>query len=124
MAEPTLTNVLGSGASQTATTITIDKNDLATVGLTPDANNAAESLLAAMILLAKNSLTEVSFGNNPDQSITITNGFDSIIQRDDGAGNLSNVRQNQLTINFHKPDAGAIDPDDYASSNAGGGGNV
>lgn len=50
MAEPTLTQVFGSGATQDATTITISKSDLTEIGLTPDANNSAESLLIAEIM--------------------------------------------------------------------------
>ncbi len=113
MAEPTLAEVFGSGASQTSTTISIDKADLAAVGLTADAANTAESLLSAVLLLAKGALTQTSFDSNSDQSITIEPGFDSIIQRDDGAGNFINYRQNQLTVNLHKTDASGIDPDDY-----------
>ena len=113
MAEPTLVEVFGDGASQTATTITIDKADLSAVGLTPGAENTAESLLSAVLLLAKGILTQAAFDSNSDQSITIEPGFDSIIQRDDGTGNFINYRQNQLTVNLHKLDSDGIDPDDY-----------
>lgn len=113
MAEPTLTEVFGASATQTGTTITIDKSDLTAVGLTADATNTAESLLSAILLLAKSSLTQTSFEANSDQSITIEPGFDSIIQRDDGTGTFINYRQNQLTVNLHKLDSDGIDPDDY-----------
>ncbi|OUL28282.1 hypothetical protein BV378_07620 [Nostoc sp. RF31YmG] len=43
----TLAQVFGTGASQTATTVTIQKSGL--VGLTPNANNRAEEILAAII---------------------------------------------------------------------------
>ncbi|MFK0733479.1 MAG: hypothetical protein ACIWVG_20385 [Gloeotrichia echinulata HAB0833] len=46
----TLQQLFGENASQSASTLTISKLDLAAVGLTPAANNTAESLLAAMIL--------------------------------------------------------------------------
>ena len=46
----TLQQLFGENASQTATTLTISKVDLATVGLTPAASNSAESLLVAIIL--------------------------------------------------------------------------
>lgn len=48
----TLQQLFGTNASQNATTITIKKSDFA--GLTPGANNSAESLLAAILLLAAN----------------------------------------------------------------------
>lgn len=111
MAEPTLTAVFGAGATQNATTLTIAKADLAAVGLTAGATNTAESLLASIVLLARVQLTEANFTTNPDQSITVLSGFDSIVQRDDGAGNFSNVRQAQLNVNLHQPDTFVIDPD-------------
>lgn len=113
MAEPLLTDVFGANATQDASTITIAKSDLAAVGLTVSATNTAESLLASILLMAQQSLTETNFGTNQDQSITILPGFDSIIQRDDGTGTFVNVRQNQLTINLHQPDQGTIDPNNY-----------
>lgn len=113
MAEPTLTQIFGAGATQTASQITIDKADLATVGLTVGASNRAESLLSAVLLLAKNYLTQSNFDSNLDQSITILPGFDSIVQRDDGNGGVTGYRQNQFNVNLHKLDAGAVDPDDY-----------
>ena len=113
MAEPTITQVFGAGATQTATTISINKSDLAAIGLTPSATNTAESLLAAIVIFAKGYLTQSKFEANTDQSITIEPGFDSIISRDDGAGNLISYRQTQFNINLHKLDAGTLDPDDY-----------
>jgi len=113
MAEPTLLEVFGSGAIQDANTITISKTDLVTVGLTADANNTAESLLAAIVLLAREALTSARFETTLEQSITIEPGFDSVVQRDDGTGTLVSYKQNQLNINLHKLDASTIDPDDY-----------
>ncbi|OUL28784.1 hypothetical protein [Nostoc sp. 106C] len=46
----TLAQVFGTGASQTATTVTIQKSGL--VGLTPNANNRAEEIFAAIIKTA------------------------------------------------------------------------
>jgi hypothetical protein len=45
-----LQEIFGGNASQTVTTLTISKVDLTAVGLTPTADNTAESLLAAIIL--------------------------------------------------------------------------
>jgi|SRR6478672_7437774 len=109
MAEPTLTAVFGPNAVQDADSLTLSKTDLATVGLTPAANNKAEGLLAAIIRIAENSLTTTAQETNPDQSITIEDGFPSLIDKDGTA-----YRRNQKTINFDKPDTqSSIDPDDY-----------
>ncbi len=113
MAEPTITQIFGSAATQTGTEITISKTDLQAVGLTPSASNTAESLLAAVMLLARNYLTQANFDSNPDQSVTILPGFNSIIQRDDGTGNFIEFRQNQFNLNLHKLDSATLDPDDY-----------
>lgn len=113
MAEPTIIQVFGAGATQSATTITIDKSDLTSVSLTPSATNTAESLLAAILLKAQLVLTQSGFDSNLDQSVTIVPGFDSIVQRTDALGNVTGYRQNQLSVNLHRLDAGGIDPDDY-----------
>lgn len=112
MAEPTLADVFGANASQSSTTLTISKADLAAAGLTASSDNKAESLLAALILLAKDALTATNFAANSDQSITITNGFNSIVQRDNGDGNFSEYRQFQYNFNAHKLDNVALDPDE------------
>lgn len=109
MAEPTLSSVFGANATQTATTITIDKADLP--GLTAAANNTAESLLTGLLLRAQLGLTQVGFDADIDQSIYIASGFPSFTFR--GINNDS-YRVDQLTVNLAKPDtAGTIDPDDY-----------
>lgn len=69
MAEPTLQMIFGTNATQTATTLTIQKADLPQ--LTATANNSGESLLAAILLLAKTILTPTRQETNPEQSITI-----------------------------------------------------
>lgn len=58
MAEPTLQSVFGNNAAQTATTLTINKNDLVEFGLIPDASNTAESLMMALIMYASRSINE------------------------------------------------------------------
>ncbi|MFM6880377.1 MAG: hypothetical protein ACKPKK_06970 [Dolichospermum sp.] len=111
MPEPTLTEVFGAGATQTATTITISKEALTTVGLTATTTNSAESLLAAILLIAKNNLTETKYELNVDQSIVIGNGFRSTTVR--GNNNTPYVTD-QLTVNFSKIDPQTpLDPNDY-----------
>jgi hypothetical protein len=112
MAEPSLSQVFGAGATQTASSISISKADLAAVGLTASASNTAESLLVAILLLAKNYLTETAFEANSDQSITILPGFNSIVQRSNGSGGFSEYRQFQFQFNAHKLDSAVLDPDD------------
>ncbi|MBD2692640.1 hypothetical protein [Anabaena catenula] len=109
MAVPTIAEVFGSGASQTATTITIAKADLP--GLTASSSNTAESLLVGIILAAQAFLTQAAFGANIDQSTYIESGFPSFTNR--GTNNDS-YRVDQLTISLAKLDSGAtLDPDDY-----------
>jgi hypothetical protein len=109
MAEPTLQQIFGAGASQTLTTLTITKADL--TGLTSSANNTAESLLVAILLKAQAYLSQANFDADIDQSIVITDGFSSFTTR--GANNTA-YRTDSKTINLSKVDASAtIDPDDY-----------
>jgi hypothetical protein len=109
MAEPTLTQVFGAGATQDATTITILKADLP--GLTASANNRAESLLTAILLKAQAGLSKTAFDADLDQSIYIESGFPTFSFR--GVNNDS-YRTDQLTINLAKLDtSGTLDPDDY-----------
>jgi hypothetical protein len=109
MVKPTLSEVFGAGATQTATSITILKADL--TGLNPSATNTAESLLAAINLKAQESLTQENFDTNTDQSIYIDSGFPSFTTR---GTNNSQYRIDQLTINLAKIDSAAtLDPDNY-----------
>ncbi|AKG24548.1 hypothetical protein [Calothrix sp. 336/3] len=110
MPEPTLVQVFGVNATQTSTTLTISKSDLATVGLTASANNTAESLLVALVKLWNGYLTEANQETNVDIQVTVEpSQFPSIVFR-----NEQNYRQNTYNINIQKIDSGTtIDPDDY-----------
>lgn len=112
MAEPTLGDIFGAAAAQTATTVTIAKADLAAVGLTASATNTAESLLVAILLKAKLALTLANLETNPDQSVTVAEAdfnFQTLIAR-----NNATYRQSSYSVNLQKLDAGnIIDPDDY-----------
>ncbi|MFM6669709.1 MAG: hypothetical protein ACKPJO_06175 [Dolichospermum sp.] len=111
MPEPTLTEVFGTGATQTTTTITISKSALATVGLTASSDNSAEAILAAILLIAKINLTETKFESNIDQSIVIDNGFKSTTIR--GSDNVQYLTD-QLTVTLAKVDPlSPLDPNDY-----------
>lgn len=107
--DPTLQQVFGASATQTATTVTINKADLPT--LTPSANNTAESLLIAILLEGKAALPKTTFDTNTDQSIYIDSGYPSFTTR--GTNNDS-YRVDQFVVNLAKADtAGIIDADDY-----------
>ena len=107
MAEHTLQQIFGANATQTATTLTLTKADLA--GLTPSGTNTAESLFVAILLKASEILTEANLQTNGDQSISIVNSFDSLVSR-----NNQSYRQKTYSVNLQKIDAGmAISPNDY-----------
>ena len=109
MAKLTLIEMFGSGATQDATSLTIQKSDLPR--LTASASNTAESLLIAILLKAETPLTQTNFDTNIDQSIYISDGFPSFTNR---GTNNDQYRLDQKTINFAKLDTGSIiDPDDY-----------
>lgn len=109
MAEPTLQEVFGAGALQTATTLTILKSDL--TGLTASATNRADALFAAILFKGQMSMTKALFDADTDKSIYIASGFSSFITR--GTTNTS-YRVDQITINLAKIDSGAtLSPNDY-----------
>ncbi|WYL97416.1 MAG: hypothetical protein HEQ35_29690 [Gloeotrichia echinulata IR180] len=109
MAEPTLQQVFGAGASQTATTFTITKADL--LRLTASASNTAEQLLSAILITAQSYLTQTNFDVNIDQSLVIADGYTSNTVR---GTNNTQYRIDQLTISLSKIDTQkTIVPDDY-----------
>ena len=111
MPEPSLTEVFGAGAIQSATTITIAKADLTSTGLTVTATNTAESLLTAILLKAKSFLTEAAFEANTDQSLYVAPGFKSTTIR--GTNNTQYITD-QLIVTLAKIDPqDPINPDDY-----------
>lgn len=110
MSEPTLQEIFGANATQTATDIIIKKADLP---MTAAPINRGEQVLAAIVKKNSTSLTAANFNTNPDQSITIGTGFDSLAYRTVGTEQLTYL-QNQLTISFAKLQSSTgITPDDY-----------
>jgi hypothetical protein len=81
VAEPTLTDVFGAGASQTLTDITISKSALTSFGLVADADNKAEQIMAALIKHQMTVLTSTAQASNADQSIVVEQGFDNLVTR-------------------------------------------
>jgi uncharacterized protein (DUF697 family) len=109
MAEPQLTEVFGSGATQTADTLVIRKADLATVGLTAAATNTAQGLVVAIVLLAQKYLNDEKQATNPDIQVTIAQSFDSLVTR-----NNTTYRQRSYSVEMQKVDtSAAINPNDY-----------
>ncbi len=107
MAEPTLVQIFGNNATQDSSILTISKSDLASVGLTANSENTAESLLAALILKAAQYLTVANQETDSDISITIEREQDTILTKDD-----AQYRQYQFTVDMERlePES-AIDPD-------------
>jgi archaellum component FlaF (FlaF/FlaG flagellin family) len=107
MAEPTLQNLFGASATQTATTLTIAKADL--TGLTPSANNTAESLLVAILLLAAENATQEAQDADPDRQIVIERGLDSLVTR-----NNQTYRSYSYTVDMQRIDTGStVSPSDF-----------
>ncbi|MCF2146459.1 hypothetical protein IQ276_008345 [Desmonostoc muscorum LEGE 12446] len=113
MAEPSLTAVFGANATQTSTDLVIKKSDLTSVGLTPDANNTAESLLLGINLKAQQALSETARETNIDQSqsVALTDGFSPSITTRNNAIYLRNTIS--IEVDKELENADVIDPDDY-----------
>jgi len=111
MPEPTINDVFGAGATQTATTLTILKADLLT--LTPVAANRGEQLLMGIILRAQANLTPAARNLDFDRSIAIEPAFDQVTSRTVGS-TTNNYYQSGITISAQKINTNsAIDADDY-----------
>lgn len=108
MAVPTLADVFGPAATQTATTITISKADLPT--LTATATNSAQQLLAGILLKAGQYLTPEKHDADPDAKIEIAYTGQSVVP---GTGG-TNSRQDTYSLVFYKSvPAEQVDADDY-----------
>lgn len=111
MTKPSLTDVFGVGAKQDTSNLTIPMASLASVGLTSKANEDAEALVVALLLLLQKNLTQDNYNNNMDQATYFEPGYSNLTTR--GTDNTP-YRVDQITANFAKPDrAKTIDPNDY-----------
>jgi hypothetical protein len=109
MTVPSLTDVFGPAATQTATTITIAKADFPT--LTASTTNNGQQLFAALLLKAAAKLSSANRTNDPDVKIEISYTGQTIFPVT-GSDNLD--RQDSYSIVLHKQVAKAdVDPDDY-----------
>lgn len=93
MAEISLQDLFGSGAEQDATTVTILKSDLASVGLTASSTNKAEALFNAILRKSAGTLTPANLDLNPDQSIVVNA---PTISTDERLGNTYLVQNFQI----------------------------
>ncbi len=109
MAEPTLEEIFGVNATQTATDLIIKKADLEEVGLTPNVSNTAESLVVALVLKMKLKLNATNQEADPDIQVTIGN-----LQKFTRFRNSQNYDQYTSSIAFETPsDEAILDPDDF-----------
>jgi hypothetical protein len=110
MAEATLQDVFGAGATQTSTTITILKSQLP---FTATATNNGEQVLSAIVKKAAPIFTQTIFDTDITKNISIAQGYDSLVYRTNGA-NQDTLLQVPFTINFCQTQAsGGINPDLY-----------
>ncbi|MBD2385069.1 hypothetical protein H6G32_06540 [Cylindrospermum sp. FACHB-282] len=110
MTKSTLAEIFGANATQTSTSITIQKADLTT--LTASATNSGSAILSAILINNQAVLTKPNFDADIDKSIYIEPGYSSFISR--GTTSTS-YRVDQIVVNLAKVDSGAdLDADDYS----------
>lgn len=108
MTVPSLTDVFGPGAIQTADTFTIAKTDLPT--LTASAANNGQELLVGILLQAIKKLNTAGRTADPDIKIELTYTGQTVYPGTNGV----NDRQDSYTVVLHKDVAqAAVDADDY-----------
>jgi hypothetical protein len=106
MAEPTLEQVFGPGTTEDASTVTIPKANLP--GLTPAANNRAESVFLGIVQRGETYLNSLAFAANPDQSLIVGYAGRDLTSRD---GN-DQVRHNYFLSAYVPTPISAVTPDD------------
>ncbi len=118
MAEPTLTEIFGTGTEKIASGATassaglfIPDSVLVAAGLTSPTNATAEAHLVALLKTLKGNLTEASYDADTDRSIYVEAGISSFLNRGE---NLEQYRVDPLTFNLAKLDVNStLSPDDY-----------
>ena len=108
MTIPSITDVFGANATQTATAITIQKADLPT--LTASTTNNGQELFVGILLAAIAKLTPAARSTDPDVKIEISYSGQTVFP---GTGGNNN-RQDTYSIILHKTvPAESVDADDY-----------
>jgi hypothetical protein len=101
MADPTIQDVFGAGATQTATT------------LTASATNGGEAVAMGIVLKLQTTLTTAARDADLDRSLAVERSFDQIVTRTVGT-TTNDYYQSGFTVTAQKLNAaGAIDADDY-----------
>ncbi|TAF07768.1 MAG: hypothetical protein EAZ77_08645 [Nostocales cyanobacterium] len=118
MAEPTIAQIFGTGATRLASGaaapsagLFIPDSALVSAGLATPSTAKAEGHLVAVVLNAKTALTQTGFDADTDQSVFVASGSPYFTSR--GTNNTS-YRVDQFTFNLAQLDQLAtIDPDNY-----------
>ncbi|MFN6486613.1 MULTISPECIES: hypothetical protein [unclassified Nostoc] len=116
MAEPTIVQIFGTGATRLASGATapsaglfIPDTALQAAGLATPTTASAEGHFTAILLNGKTYLTQANFDANTDQSLLLADGYSSFTTR-----GTTNYRVDQVTVSLAKIDTGAtLDPDNY-----------
>lgn len=113
MPEPTITETFGAGAAQTSSAITIQKAPMAEFGLTADANNKAEGLIAGIVAVGAKNLTEANRATDRvNRNVTITPGGLDVVEDPPGSGVY--YRRDIYTVILYRLETpNPIDLDDY-----------
>lgn len=107
MTVPSLTNVFGSGATQTLETVTLAKADMPT--LTASATNNGQEIWVGILLRAIQTLNPTKRAADADVKIEITYTGQTVYP-----GATENDRQDSYTVVLHKSvPQEAVDADDY-----------
>lgn len=119
MAEPTIAQVFGAGATRLANGaaapsagLFIPDSVLMNAGLTTPSTATAEGHLVAVLIQAKGYLSQANFDANVDQSIYVADGFTSFQNR---GPNNDNYRIDQpFVISLARLDnVSTVDPNNY-----------
>lgn len=108
MAEYTLEQIFGTGATQNISTITIQKS--AFPSLTPTAANTAESLLVSLMILWLTNLTEANrVTDEANRQISFTDAGVDVV-----AGQTADYFRRSYALSLYKLFVVAtLDPDEY-----------
>lgn len=111
MAEPTLSDIFGVASIQDAATLSLQKADFASTGLTAAAANSAESLLVALILRSALLLTEENrLLDLPNRNVAVVYSGQDLINQ--GGGNVFLRDTYQISL-YRVTTIEAVDPDNY-----------
>lgn len=111
MAEPTLEEVFGTGATQTATALSVLKSAMTARGLTASASNTGESMFVFMILQAAINLTESNrLTDLVNRNVSVAYSGQDLI---DQGGTSIFLRDTYQVSLYRATTVQAIDPDNY-----------